>query len=99
MSKGFASNYRTAVLAIGVLVAFAGIATRLVFLHVLDREELVRYVDKARRDVIVENAKRGDILDSHGDILATSRPLIVLGVDPQILRREDEPKWPQLAKL
>jgi cell division protein FtsI/penicillin-binding protein 2 len=99
MSKGFASNYRIVILAFGVLVSFGGIGVRLVFLHVLDREKLVRYVDKARRTITVENARRGDILDSRGDVLATSRSLIVLGVDPQVLRPEDEPKWPELARL
>jgi len=99
MSKGFASNYRIVLIAIGVFAAFGGIGTRLVFLHVIDRAKLVQYVEKARREIIVENARRGDILDSHGDVLATSRSLIVLGVDPQILRKEDEAKWPELAKL
>jgi cell division protein FtsI (penicillin-binding protein 3)/stage V sporulation protein D (sporulation-specific penicillin-binding protein) len=99
MSKGFASNYRIVLIAIGVFAAFGGIGTRLVFLHVIDRAKLVQYVEKARREIIVENARRGDILDSHGDVLATSRSLIVLGVDPQMLRKEDEAKWPELARL
>ena len=99
MSKGFASTYRIVLLAAGILVCFAGLGARLVYLHVIDREELVRYVDKARRQIIVESARRGDILDANGGILATSRSLIVLGVDPQALRPEDEKKWPQLAEL
>ncbi|PTY05512.1 penicillin-binding protein 2 [Opitutaceae bacterium EW11] len=99
MSKGFASNYRIVILAFGVLVCFAGIGTRLVFLHVIDRDKLVRYVDKARRTIAIENARRGDILDTKGFVLATSRSLIVLGVDPQVLRPEDEKKWPALADL
>jgi cell division protein FtsI/penicillin-binding protein 2 len=99
MSKGFASTYRIVLLAAGILVCFAGLGARLVYLHVIDREELVRYVDKARRQIIVESARRGDILDANGNILATSRSLIVLGADPQSLRPEDEKKWPQLAEL
>lgn len=99
MSKGFASNYRIVLLATGIVCCFAGIGVRLVGLHVLDREELLSYVEKARRQIIVEKARRGDILDSHGGILATSRSLIVLGVDPQSLRPEDEKKWPELAEL
>lgn len=99
MSKGFASNYRIVLLAAGIVACFGGLGARLVFLHVIDREELVRVIDKARRQIIVENARRGDILDAHGAILATSRSLIVLGVDPQVLRPEDEAKWPELAQL
>ena len=99
MSKGFASNYRLVLLATIVVACFATLGARLVYLHVIDRDELVRFVDKARRQIIVENARRGDILDAKGDKLATSVSLIVLGVDPQSLRPEDEKKWPELARL
>ncbi|MBW8782492.1 MAG: penicillin-binding protein 2 [Verrucomicrobia bacterium] len=99
MSKGFASNYRIVLLGVGVLACFGCVGLRLLDLHVLDRDRLVGAVDRARRQIIVETARRGDILDTRGDTLATSRSLIVLGVDPQALRKEDESKWPQLAKL
>ena len=99
MSKGFASNYRIVLLAICILACFARLGVRLVFLHVVDREKLVASVDKARRQIIVDSARRGDILDAKGSILATSRTLIILGVDPQSLRKEDEKKWPQLAAM
>ena len=99
MSKGFASSYRIVLLAVVILVCFSGLGARLVFLHVIDRDVLVRFIDKARRQIIVESARRGDVLDAKGGILATSRTLIVLGVDPQSLRKEDERKWPQLAEL
>lgn len=99
MSKGFASSYRIVLLAAAILACFTGLGARLVFLHVIDRDELVRFIDKARRQIIVETARRGDILDARGSILATSRTLIVLGVDPSSLRQEDEKKWPQLAAL
>lgn len=99
MSKGFASNYRIVLLATVIVACFCGLGVRLVFLHVIDREVLVRSIEKARRQIIVENARRGDIVDANGHILATSRSLIVLGVDPQALRKEDEKKWPKLAEL
>ena len=99
MSKGFASNYRIVLLASGVFLGFALVGFRLVQLHVLDRERLVRNVDRVRDSFVVEQARRGDILDARVDVLATSRSLIVLGVDPQALRPEDEAKWPELARL
>ncbi len=99
MSKGFTSSYRIALLASLVLAMFAGLETRLVWLHVIERDVLVRSVDEARRQLIVDNARRGDILDAHGALLATSRSIIVLGVDPQFLRNEDKGKLPQLAAL
>jgi len=99
MSKGFTTNYRIALLASLVLAMFGGLEVRLVWLHVIDRDELLRSVDEARRQLIVDNARRGDIVDARGALLATSRSVIVLGVDPQMERAEDESKWPQLAAL
>lgn len=99
MSKGFASNYRIVLLGAGVLACFGCIGVRLMDLHVFERERLMSYVDRARRQITVEPARRGDILDDKGDRLATSRSLIVLGVDPQSLLKADESKWPELARL
>ncbi|HEY5079632.1 MAG TPA: penicillin-binding transpeptidase domain-containing protein, partial [Opitutaceae bacterium] len=99
MSKGFTTNYRIALLASLVLAMFAGLGFRLIWLHVIDRDELLRSVDEARRQLIVDNARRGDILDDRGALLATSRSVVVLGVDPQFERPEDERKWPALAAL
>ena len=84
MSKGFASN-RLTLLAIGVLACFTGVGVRLVFLHVLDREELLGYVDKARRQIVVEHARRGTILDAKGNLLAMSKSEVTLAVDPWAL--------------
>jgi cell division protein FtsI/penicillin-binding protein 2 len=99
MSRGFASNYRIALVAAAILVGLAGIGARLVSLHVLQRAKFLSYIEKARDEIIVQNARRGDILDVHGSLLATSRSLVVLGVDPSALVKEDEAKWPELARL
>ena len=42
-------------------------------------------VDKARRQITVEHARRGTILDTHGNMLATSRSEITVAVDPWAL--------------
>ena len=99
MSKGFTSGPRIALLAGAILLSFSALGVRLVSLHVLDRDVLMKFVVKARRQIIVDHAKRGDIYDAHGSLLATSRTQVVLGVDPQVLRAEDEGKWPELARL
>jgi cell division protein FtsI (penicillin-binding protein 3) len=99
MSKGFTSNYRIALLASLVLAMFGAIETRLVWLHVIDRDELLRSVGEARRQLIADYGRRGDIVDEHGALLATSRSVVVLGVDPQFVRVEDRAKWPALASL
>ncbi|MDP2136439.1 MAG: penicillin-binding protein 2 [Candidatus Didemnitutus sp.] len=99
MSKGFASNLRMTLLAVGVLTCFTAVGARLVFLHVIDREELLKFVEKARRQIVVEHARRGTLTDTKGNVLATSRSYIVLGADPEMLRDEDSAKWGDLARL
>jgi cell division protein FtsI/penicillin-binding protein 2 len=99
MSKGFASNYRIVLVAGLVLLSFGGLGARLFWLHVVDRQVLLDTVEKARREIIIQYARRGDITDVRGNILATSRSLIDLGVDPQLVRREDQRNWPRLAEL
>ncbi len=99
MSRGFASNYRIVLLAAGIFLSFGGVGARLVQLHVLDRDELLKYVQQARRSFVVENARRGNIRDARGEILATSLTLTDVGLDPQMLRPEDEARWPDLARL
>ena len=61
MSKGFASNYRVVLLATGIFLGFGGVAVRLVWLHVIARDELLKYLEQARRSFVVENARRGNI--------------------------------------
>src|SRR5664280_2803517 len=90
MSKGFASNYRMVLLATGIFLCFGGIGARLVWLHVLERDDLLKYLEQARRSFLVENARRGNIRAARGEILATSRTLIDVGLDPHMLRPEDE---------
>ncbi|HZL46561.1 MAG TPA: penicillin-binding protein 2 [Opitutaceae bacterium] len=99
MSKGFASNYRMVLLATGIFLCFGGIGARLVWLHVLERDDLLKYLEQERRSFLVENARRGNIRAARGEILATSRTLIDVGLDPHMLRPEDEARWPELAQL
>jgi cell division protein FtsI (penicillin-binding protein 3) len=101
MSKGFASTYRTGLLAGALAVSFIGIGVRLVWLHVVDRESGLRTIAKTRYQLIPEVARRGDILDAKGKFLATSRSSIELGVDPSALveTEKEKQKWPQLAAL
>ncbi|MBI2518526.1 MAG: penicillin-binding protein 2 [Opitutae bacterium] len=99
MSQGYAANNRMRLLTVGVLACFMVIGVRLLFLHVLDRDELLKFVDKARKQIVVEHAKRGTILDARGNLLATSRSFVVLGADPEMLRPADEQDWPEVARL
>jgi cell division protein FtsI/penicillin-binding protein 2 len=80
MSKGFANN-RLTLLSLGVVVCFMAVGVRLVYLHVIDRDELLRFVDKARRQIVIQQARRGAILDAKGNLLATSRSEMTVAVD------------------
>jgi cell division protein FtsI/penicillin-binding protein 2 len=99
MSKGFSSSYRTALLAGILLACFGALAVRLVWLHAINRDDLLATITRTRQQLIAETARRGDILDRRGVPLATSRSVIELGVDPNYLRPQDEAKWPRLAEL
>lgn len=99
MSKGFASSYRIGLLAGGLFVCFAGLGVRLVRLHVVERGTLLGTISKKRHQLIVEKARRGDIRDRNGALLATSYSRVVLGVDPTRVQPGDEKKIPQLATL
>ena len=99
MSKGFASNYRIVLIASGLFVCFGAVGVRLVRLHVLERDTLLKTIARARENLIAETARRGDIRDANGGILATSSSRLKVGVDPFSLRPQDEKKWPQLAEL
>lgn len=86
-------------LAAGLFVCFGALGVRLVWLHVIDRDALLKTIAKVRYQLIPETAQRGDILDARGARLATSTSRIVLGVDPMSLRPQDEKKWPELAAI
>jgi cell division protein FtsI (penicillin-binding protein 3) len=99
MSRGFASNYRIVLVATGLFLSFGGVGARLVWLHVVAREDLLRQIVRARRQVIIETAQRGDIRDRNGHVLATSVPRVIVAFDPLLVRPEDEAKWSELATL
>ena len=99
MSKGFASSYRIVLLATALCLCFGALGLRLVWLHVIDRDSLLKTIVKTRTQLIVEHAKRGDIRDRNGGVLATSHSRIVLGIDPSAIRPADEKKFGRLAAL
>ena len=99
MSKAFVSSYRSNLLCIAVAFAFCVLIGRLVQLHVIDRSELLAYVEKSRKMVQLVEARRGNIVDRQGNLLATTHTTINLGVDPQSVREADLAKLPELAAL
>lgn len=99
MIEAFASRARWLCLCIMVSVAFVLIALRLIYLHIWNREALQAVAEKSRYTFRTLYARRGNIQDSKGNLLATTRAVITLGLDPQVLRKQDKEKFPALAKL
>ncbi len=89
--SSFIQKGRFVLLGAMLTCIFCVIMGRLYFLHVEKREWSVANVEKARNRFDKIDARRGNIVDSRGNILATSRPVIELGLDPErILNTAEE---------
>src|SRR4051812_43662031 len=81
---------RRALLLLTCLVAlFAGLGYRLVDLQVIRHDELLAQAEKKTERRISETAKRGDILDVNGNLLATSIPVRTVWANPQLLAAQN----------
>ncbi len=81
--RAYVQRGRFVFLGTALFVVFAAVFARLYYLHVERNEWSVSIVDKVRSRFDKIDARRGDIVDVRGNILATSRPVIELGVDPE----------------
>ena len=89
-ARGFAHNIRLYLVALAVAASFGAVSHRLVQLHVVQREHYLTQIQETRRRVVVEPARRGDIYDARGDLLATSQTDITLAIDPWALPEKIE---------
>ncbi|MEM7672453.1 MAG: penicillin-binding protein 2 [Verrucomicrobiota bacterium] len=99
MQNPLSRNGRQITLFVAVLFAFGVIATRLTFLHVVDREEYLVHLDEYRTRIDELPARRGDILDRRGNIQATSQPYYVIGVDPHAINESDWGQFIEIASI
>ncbi|MDQ8208841.1 penicillin-binding protein 2 [Coraliomargarita sp. SDUM461003] len=99
MSKAFVSSGRSTLIALAVACAFCVLLGRLFYLHVWDQAELLEFVEGNRKMVKVVEARRGNIVDTRGNLLATTRTTYNIGVDPQSIRDTDLEKLPELARI
>lgn len=99
MSKRLVSRIRLGLVAVLILGSFGGIGARLVNLQLIRHEELAGLVEGARKRIVVTKARRGDVLDTNGILLATSRSHIEVGLDPQLVDAGDRLKFPALAAM
>ncbi len=99
MSPAFIARWRFAIVFLAIALGYCGIMARLYVLQVVDSDALAAQARTARQRVDVLHARRGNITDARGNLLAATRPVIELGVDPESLRPEDLVKLPELARL
>lgn len=79
---------RALLLLIVMSAAFAGLGYRLVDLQVLRHDELSRLAQENTQREYWQAPRRGDILDTHGNLLATSVPVKTVCADPSLIGDE-----------
>jgi cell division protein FtsI (penicillin-binding protein 3)/stage V sporulation protein D (sporulation-specific penicillin-binding protein) len=99
MSKAFVSTGRSALVILAVAFAFSVLLGRLFYLHVWEQDALREHVEGNRKMVNVVEARRGNIVDARGNLLATTRNSYNIGVDPQSFKETDCGKLPELARI
>jgi cell division protein FtsI (penicillin-binding protein 3) len=83
----------TARLGVGaalLVICAAGIEARLVYLQVLQHGDMQARANRQHNRLITAPAKRGDIVDRHGHVLATSIDLDTVFADPSEIDDPDE---------
>jgi cell division protein FtsI/penicillin-binding protein 2 len=68
-----------------VTLGFIGLGFRLVDLQVWRHDELAKLAEKNSEQKIWQLAKRGDVLDANGNLLATSVPVKTLWANPLLI--------------
>lgn len=82
-----------------VVTGFFLLCGRLYFLQVLEAESIASEVESVRKRLVRMEAKRGDILDRNGNLLAGTRSRILLGLDPQVVDAGATDKLVMLAGI
>jgi len=99
MSKAFVCSYRASLVSCAIAFAFCVLLGRLFYLHVWEQDELKAHVEGNRKMIKVVEARRGNIVDSRGNLLATTRTAYDVGVDPHVFDEKDRAKLSQLAEV
>jgi cell division protein FtsI/penicillin-binding protein 2 len=68
-----------------VVLAFAGLGFRLMDLQVWRHDELAKLAEKKTQQTSWRLAKRGDIMDANGNLLATSVSVKTICADPSVI--------------
>ena len=99
MKSIFISPVRFYLVFASVAFAFLFLGGRLYYLQVYKAEKYTEFALGARKNFINVDARRGDIVDKKGNLLASTRSVVTVGMDPHSIDEEDVWKYPELAKL
>lgn len=99
MKSLFISPFRFYLTFFAVTFAFCSLGGRLVYLQVFKGDDYTELANQARKNFIEIKARRGDIVDSKGNLLATTRSVVEVGMDPHSVKEEDWDKFDRLALL
>ncbi len=92
------TNFRFWILALVFIFGYGAIGYRLVELHAFKSPELVSELEGSRYRVITEYPRRGDISDVNGELLATSKTFLEVGVDRFEIRGDELSSLPAIAR-
>ncbi|MEO0794854.1 MAG: penicillin-binding protein 2 [Verrucomicrobiota bacterium] len=99
MNRAYVSGLRFSLLIIAIFVCFSVLLGRLIQLHLVDGEKLANIVQENRERFQEIQARRGNIVDRQGNLLASTQAVYEIGVDPQVVVEDDMEKVPELAAL
>ena len=99
MFPPFIGTFRYGLILAAIFLGFAGVFARLLHLQVLESEHYAVFAEESRERYDRLVAPRGPVVDRSGNLLASTRTVIELGVDPQSLVREDFLKIGELAEI
>ena len=99
MKSVFISPFRFYLVFFAVTITFCSLGGRLVYLQVFKANDFSGFAQGARKNVVTLKARRGDIVDSKGNLMATTRSVVNVGLDPHSIQKEDEVKFNALSGL
>jgi len=99
MKSLFISPFRFYLIFFAVSFAFCSLGGRLVYLQVFKSDGYSKLANGARKNFIEVKARRGDVVDSKGNLLATTRSVVEVGIDPHSVNPSSRMKFGQLANL
>lgn len=99
MIQNHISTGRFHLVFLTVLMAFCVLFGRLYVLHVSQADQYAGKIEKLRKSNSIIEARRGNILDRQGHLIATTRPRFTLAADPFFVDLEKTNNIKNLAKI